>query len=95
MTKDAVGEFPPFEIEHSVDEIWDGATLLQRYNFLDLYFEDDDGYCRARAYVDEMDSVTLFGPFAQRTSLSKVERPSFEQYVLAYLERRFRVVRRL
>jgi hypothetical protein len=85
----------PIEIEHSVDEIWDGSSLEQRYNYLDYHFELDGAYCRARAYIDDFSNVTLFGPFNQRGSISKIERPDLERAAIIYLAKRFPSVNRL
>ena len=88
----------PVGIDHQVDEIWadrPGGRLEQRYNFLDYHFEREGMYCRARAYMDEPSSVTLFGPFAGRGSIARVEAAGFETDVLAYLARRFRSQKRM
>lgn len=95
MTNDTTDPIIPVEIEHCVDEIWDGTSLEQRYNYLDYHFELGGAYCRARAYIDDMDTVTLFGPFDQRGSLSKIDRPDFERAATIYLKRRFPAVKRL
>jgi hypothetical protein len=88
----------PAEIEHSVDELWADERrqeLMQRYNYLDYHFEQDGGYCRARAYLDDPRKVTLFGPFQARGSLDPADAPEFEDRVLRYLRRRFKTVKRL
>jgi hypothetical protein len=83
------------EIEHAVDEIWDGSTLEQHYNYLDYHFEQGGAYLRARAYLDDMGEVTLFGPFKARGSIAKVKADAAEQAALTYLHRRYGVVKRL
>ncbi len=79
----------PVQIEHKIDEIWFGAELQERYNFLDYHFEAEGAYCRARAYADEMAEVTLYGPLEHRQSITEVASPAFEQKVVVYLKRRF------
>lgn len=95
MTDDATDPITPTEIEHRVDEIWDGSSLEQRYNYLDYHFEIDGAYCRARTYLDDIGTVTLFGPFDHRGSVSKIDRPDLERAVAAYLAKRFPEVKRL
>lgn len=95
MTDDANDPITPTEIEHLVDEIWDGSSLEQRYNYLDYHFELGGAYCRARVYIDDTGTVTLFGPFERRGSLSKVDRPDLETAATAYLAKRFPEVKRL
>jgi hypothetical protein len=79
----------PTQIEHSIDEVWDGERLEQRYNFLDYHFDEQGCYLRARVYLDDSQTATLFGPFEGRGSIAKVVSPSTEQAVLTYLRRRY------
>lgn len=83
------------KIERTVEELWDGNVLEQRYNFLDYHFEEGGAYLRARAYLDQMEAVTLFGPFQERGSIAKVKADEAERAALTYLERRYGIVRRL
>ena len=83
----------PVSIEHSVDEIWSDVRrrkLQQKYNFLDYHFEKNGRYFRARAYLDEISTVTLFGPFAGRSSTEPTIDPVFADEVATYLRRRYR-----
>ncbi len=95
MTNDATDPITPVEIEHCVDEIWNGASLEERYNYLDYHFELGGAYCRARAYIDDIDTVTLFGPFTRRGSLSKIDQPDLQRAATIYLGKRFLTVKRL
>jgi len=79
----------PAQIEHSIDEIWVGDRLGERYNFLDYHFERGGHYCRARSYADDFGSVVLYGPFPERHSIEHIDSPDFERDVVDYLERRF------
>jgi hypothetical protein len=95
---DSSDPISPAEIGHHVDEIWAdkrGGELEQCYNFLDYHFDRDGAYMRARAYVDEMSTVTIFGPFASRTVIDAVWAPALERDVREYLGRRFQTVKRL
>lgn len=49
----------PVSITHSVDEIRNEGRIEQKYNFLDYRFERDGFTVMARAYLDEIDEVTL------------------------------------
>ena len=79
----------PTQIEHSIDEVWNGGRLEQRYNFLDYHFDEPGCYLRARVYLDDPQTATLFGPFDGRNSVAKVVSPATEQAVLTYLRRRY------
>jgi hypothetical protein len=64
----------PVGIDHNVDEIWADdkrKVLEQRYNYLDYHFEKHGRYCRARAYLDEIETVALYGPFVGRGSIER------------------------
>ena len=87
----------PVDIGHHVEDIWTderGGELEQSYNFIDYHFERDAAYMRARTYLDEASSVTLFGPFGSRGSLDECPAPDLERDVKAYLRRRFRYMKR-
>lgn len=82
-------------IAHNVDETWDGDRLEMRYEFLDSHFARPEAYMFARAYVDEIRRVTVYGPFQSRTpAAARVDAPHMERDVIAYLRRRFREVER-
>jgi hypothetical protein len=91
-----VDPITPVSIEHSVDELWvdeQRQELEQYYNYLDYHFERDGHYCRARLYLDEPRSVTLYGPLAGRGQIIFVSDDQLETDVIAYLRRRFSDVR--
>jgi hypothetical protein len=82
----------PVAIEHRCEELRHEGRLEQRYNCLSL--RSDDAYFWARAYLDEINTVSLFGPLESRAS----RRPTggaLSEAVLAYLRRRFRIVQML
>lgn|GEM_PF-1968646 len=79
----------PQSISHNVDAIYRGEQAEQIYNFIDYHFEQADQYIRARTYVDEIDAVVIYGPFASAETLEPVENDAFKDAVLSYLKRRF------
>jgi hypothetical protein len=86
----------PVAIDHQVEELWaDGQrkVLEQRYNYLVYHFEHDGKYCRARTYIEDIGSVTLFGPYARRDLTGPIHDAEFTDKVTAYLQRRFRHVK--
>lgn len=94
---DSSDPITPTDISHHVEQIWTdehGGELEQTYNFIDYHFERDAAYMRARTYLDEASSVTLHGPFVSRGSLEVCAAPDLERDVRAYLERRFRYLKR-
>ena len=85
----------PVQIEHSIDEVWDGDELQQYYNYLDYHFEEGGAYLRARVYLDDPRTALLFGPFESRQSIRAITAPNVREAVEAYLGRRFlKVVQR-
>lgn len=98
VERDQIDPITPVGIDHSIDEIWADdrrKVLEQRYNFLDYHFEKEGRYCRARAYLDEPKTVTLYGPFAGRGSIERVADAEFADAVATYLRRRFRKLKTL
>ncbi len=82
----------PTEIVHSVDDTGFGDEHDQHYNYLDYHFEDADAYCRARAYIEGMHTVSVFGPLKRRDDLVPVDAPEFYGKVLDYLKKRYSVI---
>jgi hypothetical protein len=81
----------PNAIEHSCEELFSGGELVEKYNYIDYHF-DCVGTCfRARAYLDEIETVTLHGPFDSAT-MTRTD-GSLNEDVLAYLKRRFRCIK--
>ncbi|KTE03113.1 hypothetical protein ATE68_04295 [Sphingopyxis sp. H038] len=89
MAEQHIDKIEPIQIEHSIDEVWEGDQLHESYNFLDYHFEREGNYCRARTYADDFQSISLFGPFEGRHSIQRIDSPNFEHDVTLYLERRF------
>ena len=91
VDEDPIG---PTAIEHKCEEILYGEKLQERYNYIVYHFECDGAYCWARTYLDDVKTVSLFGPFENRTTMNPTGAP-FSDAVLAYLKRRFRIVQAL
>lgn len=79
----------PTVIRHQVEEIFHGAKLQERYNYIVYEFEQDGAFRWARTYLDEIRKVAIYGPFGGRDDHREVEAPDFRDAVLAYLKRRF------
>jgi hypothetical protein len=82
----------PSRLEHLCDQIIFDGKIEQQYNFLSYEFVCDDMLVCARAYLDDISEVSLFGPYRRdlppenQVPLSVAFPPS----VLAYLQRRYR-----
>jgi hypothetical protein len=84
----------PTAIEHRCEELHHATTLEQHYNYLVYHFESEGAYFWARAYLDEISKVSLFGPLESRANRIPTGGVLSEP-VLAYLRRRFRTVQTL
>lgn len=86
----------PVRILHNSEQIWNGNSLEQDYNYLIYEFETEQYQYHARAYLDEIHTVAIYGPFDKgsigSTSLDEVE---IDQRVLSYLRRRYSEVKKL
>ncbi len=82
----------PMEIRHDVDEIIFDGEVEQNYNFLDYRFERQGAHCHARTYLDDVDTVSVNGPFSDRDSEDEIDAPEFFEDVLSYLKRRFLII---
>jgi len=78
----------PTEIEHKCEQMFDGDTLVQEYNYFVYHFERDGRYFWARTYVEEIGAVSIYGPFDGRETMKPIAGP-LDDAVLAYLKRRF------
>jgi hypothetical protein len=85
----------PLRIFHRVEEIRDGAELRERYNYIVYEFERDGLFATGRTYLDDIDTVSIYGPYAGRGSTREVGAPAFEAAVMAYFQRRFNQIDRL
>ena len=79
---------------HRCEEVFDGDQLTQRYNYVVYHFENG-GHCYwARAYLEDIDTAALFGPFDDRITRRPAASP-MDADVLAYLQRRFQEIQTL
>ena len=79
----------PVLIDHIVDEIYAAGALQESFNFLDYHFEKGSRYMQARAYLDDVSSVVIYGPFESDENLAPVSDDAFKGEVVAYLKRRY------
>jgi hypothetical protein len=84
----------PIEIEHRCDEIFEGAALQQRYNYIVYHFDCNGSYFWARAYTDDIGTVSVFGPFESRDKRNLTSGP-LDEAMLSYFKRRFRKIQKL
>jgi hypothetical protein len=53
----------PVRITHNSEQIWTGGILEQDYNYLMYEFETEQHKYSARAYLDEIHTVAIYGPY--------------------------------
>ncbi len=94
FTRDEVDPIKPFAVLHHVDEIRDGEELVERYNYIVYEFESEEGFLTARTYLNEIDIVSIFGPFTSRDMIKSVDAPALETGAIDYFKRRFRQIDR-
>ena len=64
-------EVVPTEIEHRCEETFNGEELEQKYSYIVYYFNCNGAYFWARTYIDEIDTVSVYGPL--RVDAPRVE----------------------
>ena len=84
-------DIAPILIRHHVDEVVSEGVVHQKYNYLLYRFERDDVYITARAYFDDVESVSLYGPFKsdEGDGSIEVDDDKFFGLVLDYMKRRY------
>src|SRR5215467_9067677 len=86
----------PVRILHNSEQIWNGDELEQNYNYLVYEFETEQHFYTARSYLDDIREVFIFGPFEKSVPTVKELRDvPLDQRVLAYLRRRYFVIKQL
>jgi hypothetical protein len=86
----------PVRITHNSEQIWNGNTLEQNYNYLVYEFETEQHRYRARTYLNKIRTVAVYGPFAKDSaSFAPLEGVEIDQRVLVYLRRRYAEITRL
>jgi hypothetical protein len=79
----------PVQIRHEIEEIYNGGELEQIYNYIVYEFERSGTYVRARAYLDDIRTVSVFGPCRGENSGERIAAAELVDAVLAYLKRRY------
>lgn len=79
----------PYQIEHLVEVIGSDGQIDQIYNYLVYKFQDSSAYVWARAYLDDMGTVSIYGPFKSETDLTPVENSSLAHSVIEYMKMRY------
>ena len=83
----------PARIVHNSEQIWNGDTLEQNYNYLVYEFETDEHLYRARAYLDDIQTVSILGRFDRASSQPEIlTSEQVDPRILAYLRRRYAVI---
>lgn len=84
-------EVSPNLIEHRCEEIREGDALHQRYNYIVYHFERDGRYFWARTYLDDVGTISIFGPFERRDAVARIRGP-LDDAILSYFKRRFKKI---
>ncbi|MEO1542643.1 MAG: hypothetical protein AAFR75_01265 [Pseudomonadota bacterium] len=79
----------PYQIEHLVEIIVSEGQVDQFYNYLVYRFEGHGAYVWARTYLDEIHTVSVFGPFKSADELVPIGSPNLMNGVVEYLKTRF------
>ena len=80
----------PTKITHKSEQLWDGNSLEQSYNYLVYEFETEQHRYFARAYLHEIETVSIHGPFDKSAAeLSAIDDVEIDPRILAYLRRRY------
>ena len=83
----------PARIVHNSEQIWNGNTLEENYNYLVYEFETDEHLYRARAYLDDIQKVSILGRFNRVSSQPEIlTSEQVDPRILAYLRRRYAVI---
>jgi hypothetical protein len=80
----------PVRITHNSEQIWNGSALEHNYNYLVYEFETEQHLYRARAYLDDIRTVAIYGPFDKGSeNAAPLEGLEIDERVLTYLRRRY------
>jgi hypothetical protein len=80
----------PNSIEHNTDYmVFEGSAPEFYYNFLEYKWETAGGLVNARAYLDDIQEVSIF---ADDLTLERLNEERFAP-IIRYLQRRFRVIK--
>jgi hypothetical protein len=88
--EDSDDDGEPNSIEHNTDYmVFEGNAPEFYYNFLEYKWEPDGGLVSARAYLDDIQEVSIF---ADDLTLEMLNEARFAP-IIRYLQRRFRVIK--
>lgn len=85
----------PVKIEHGFDVIVVEGELEQWYNFLWYRFERNGLAMTARSYLDEIETVSVFGPMKIENERDYVEDAEFIAMVTDYFKKRYNQIDKL
>ena len=89
---DTEGEEPPRLIRHDHDMIFNGSEPVQSYNFITYNFDNGDDPFVARAYLDDIDTVSIMFRNAPGPRTIAEARPRIGAGALCYLQKRYRTI---
>lgn len=81
----------PTRIEHRCECILNAGAIEQRYNYLVYQFERASDSAIARAYLDQIDEVSIL-QMGGKLPVGEMRSTEFWRDVLAYLRRRYDTV---
>jgi len=87
-------DIKPSEIEHKCEVIVAGAEVVERYNYFVYHFDCAGRYFWAKAYIDDISTVSVYGPFDGRET-RRLLPGVVDEAVLSYLKRRFTEIQTL
>ncbi len=87
-------ELNPFLVEHRCEGVFEGDEMVQMYNYIYYEIGAADDYYWARAYLDAIEEVSIFGPFSDTTFREKLDNP-IDARVVSYFRRRYRRLQKL
>lgn len=87
-------ELTPSLIEHRCEEMFEGDQLVGTYNYVYYEFRAQDHFYWARSYLDEIEEVSIFGPFSDETRQEKLNDP-IDTRIVAYFRRRYALLQQL
>ena len=84
----------PTAIEHKCEALFVGDECEAIYNYINYHFDCNGTYFWARTYINEIDTVSVHGPFEGRHTRNRTSGP-LNEGMLSYLKRRFRKIQTL
>jgi hypothetical protein len=85
----------PVHISHNSEQIWNRDRLEQNYNYLVYEFETEEHSYEARTYLDEIDTVVIFGPWEKNDpNQEPLVGAPIDDRILTYFRRRYAKIER-